>query len=76
MAIHSLSDDNGKLACNAHLPLKYHGCVFLSGNTHIGFEMIDGTFNDGSDFVGVKLFFRVREICVNPYVHRYKRFFL
>ena len=63
MLIHPMGNADGKLTCDASQ--KYirfcGGMVTRSapGNTHIDFEMIDGTFYNRSDLVGVAPFLRV-----------------
>ena len=32
---------------------------FPPGSAHVGFEVVDGTFHNGSDFIGGKPFLRV-----------------
>ena len=32
---------------------------FATINTHVDFEMVDGSFDDGSDFISIKSLFRI-----------------
>lgn len=32
---------------------------FATSNTHVDFEMVDGSFDDGSDFISIKSIFRI-----------------
>ena len=50
-----MGDNDGELACN---PGKKNICFcggvvfgFSSGNTHVDFQVVDGTFYNGSDFI-------------------------
>ena len=60
---HAVGNNHGKLAGNA---CKEHirfcgGMVtcFSPGDTHAGFEVVDGTFHNGSDFIGGIPFIRI-----------------
>ena len=52
---HAVSDDSGKLTGDSgNKYIGFCGWVvarFSSGDAHIDFEMVDGAFNGGSDFV-------------------------
>ena len=59
--IHAIGNNDGKLACNpGEKNIGFCGGVvtgFSSGNTHIDFQMVDGTFYNSSDFVkGIPFF--------------------
>ena len=57
--LHAVSNNNGKLAGNSGKKnIGFCGDTvsgFPSGNTHIDFQVVNGTVHNGTDFVKTKL---------------------